>query len=173
MDLPWPALAYMGVATTAFTLWIEMHALKDVRSPVTCLLNVWAVYHVGVLCCLGCIDGSCAHTLAKGCSALGGRSENTLGSTVSVLVMFRPGCRMQAQMLGDSLQFAACRASPKDLRNMPKKLWVKALLLCCVKCLEPCEEQGVLWLSRLRPPWKASARREGVLLYDSAITESS
>ena len=26
--LPWPLLAYMGLATTAFTLWVEINALK-------------------------------------------------------------------------------------------------------------------------------------------------
>lgn len=29
-ELPWPALAYMGLGTTALTLWIEMSALKQV-----------------------------------------------------------------------------------------------------------------------------------------------
>ena len=27
--LPWPSLAYMGLGTTALTLWIEMSALKQ------------------------------------------------------------------------------------------------------------------------------------------------
>ena len=27
-SLPWPLLGYMGLATTAFTLWIEINALK-------------------------------------------------------------------------------------------------------------------------------------------------
>lgn len=26
--LPWPLLVYMGLATTAFTLWVEINALK-------------------------------------------------------------------------------------------------------------------------------------------------
>ena len=28
--LPWPTLVYMGVATTALTLWIEIEAMKKV-----------------------------------------------------------------------------------------------------------------------------------------------
>ena len=31
--LPWPLLAYMGIATTAFTLWVEINALKVWLSP--------------------------------------------------------------------------------------------------------------------------------------------
>eukprot|EP00884_Botryococcus_braunii_P020802 jgi/Botrbrau1/7405/Bobra.0112s0006.1 len=38
VDLPWLPLAYMGLATTAFTLWIEMHALKDVSAPLAALI---------------------------------------------------------------------------------------------------------------------------------------
>lgn len=29
-SLPWASLFYMGLATTAFTLWVEMNALKEV-----------------------------------------------------------------------------------------------------------------------------------------------
>ncbi len=36
--LPWPALAFMGLATTAFTLSVEMHALKSVSSPLAALI---------------------------------------------------------------------------------------------------------------------------------------
>ena len=35
--LPWPALLWMGLATTSFTLWIEFLALKNV-SASTCAL---------------------------------------------------------------------------------------------------------------------------------------
>ena len=45
--LPWPAIAYMGLATTAFTLWVEMHALKDVSAPLAALIYTCA--HVS--CC--------------------------------------------------------------------------------------------------------------------------
>ncbi|CAL8471255.1 g10797 [Coccomyxa elongata] len=37
-NLPWPALAFMGLATTAFTLSVEMHALKAVSSPLAALI---------------------------------------------------------------------------------------------------------------------------------------
>ncbi len=37
-SLPWPALAFMGLATTAFTLSVEMHALKAVSSPLAALI---------------------------------------------------------------------------------------------------------------------------------------
>lgn len=37
-ELPWPALGFMGLATTAFTLWVEMHALKSVSSPLAALI---------------------------------------------------------------------------------------------------------------------------------------
>ncbi len=36
--LPWAALAFMGLGTTAFTLWVEMHALKDVSAPLAALI---------------------------------------------------------------------------------------------------------------------------------------
>eukprot|EP01026_Neomeris_dumetosa_P055725 TRINITY_DN5076_c0_g1_i3.p2 TRINITY_DN5076_c0_g1~~TRINITY_DN5076_c0_g1_i3.p2 ORF type:complete len:399 (+),score=36.97 TRINITY_DN5076_c0_g1_i3:1264-2460(+) len=36
--LPWPALLYMGFATTAFTLWIEMESLKEVSAPLAALI---------------------------------------------------------------------------------------------------------------------------------------
>jgi drug/metabolite transporter (DMT)-like permease len=36
-NLPWPALLWMGLATTSFTLWIEFLALKNV-SASTCAL---------------------------------------------------------------------------------------------------------------------------------------
>lgn len=36
--LPWPALAYMGLGTTALTLWIEMSALKQVSAPLAALI---------------------------------------------------------------------------------------------------------------------------------------
>jgi len=35
--LPWPALLWMGLATTSFTLWIEFIALRNV-SASTCAL---------------------------------------------------------------------------------------------------------------------------------------
>jgi len=38
LDLPWTALAYMGLATTAFTLWIEMESLKEVSAPLAALI---------------------------------------------------------------------------------------------------------------------------------------
>jgi drug/metabolite transporter (DMT)-like permease len=37
-DLPWPVLVYMGLATTAFTLWVEINALKDVSAPLAALI---------------------------------------------------------------------------------------------------------------------------------------
>ena len=37
IGLPWPALLWMGLATTSFTLWIEFLALKNV-SASTCAL---------------------------------------------------------------------------------------------------------------------------------------
>lgn len=36
--LPLPMVLYMGLATTAFTLWVEMHALKDVSAPLAALI---------------------------------------------------------------------------------------------------------------------------------------
>ncbi|KAK9806318.1 hypothetical protein WJX72_010202 [[Myrmecia] bisecta] len=36
--LPWPALVYMGLATTAFTLWVEMSALKEVPATMAALI---------------------------------------------------------------------------------------------------------------------------------------
>lgn len=36
--LPWPALAYMGLGTTALTLWLEMSSLKEVSSPLAALI---------------------------------------------------------------------------------------------------------------------------------------
>eukprot|EP01023_Acetabularia_acetabulum_P024822 TRINITY_DN2388_c0_g1_i3.p1 TRINITY_DN2388_c0_g1~~TRINITY_DN2388_c0_g1_i3.p1 ORF type:complete len:415 (-),score=76.07 TRINITY_DN2388_c0_g1_i3:3178-4422(-) len=38
VDLPWIALVYMGLATTAFTLWIEMESLKEVSAPLAALI---------------------------------------------------------------------------------------------------------------------------------------
>ena len=37
-NLPLPNLLYMGVATTALTLWIEMEALKEVSAPLAALI---------------------------------------------------------------------------------------------------------------------------------------
>ena len=37
-NLPVPNLIYMGVATTALTLWIEMEALKEVSAPLAALI---------------------------------------------------------------------------------------------------------------------------------------
>ncbi|KAK3247383.1 hypothetical protein CYMTET_43120 [Cymbomonas tetramitiformis] len=36
--LPWPELLYMGCGTTAFTLWLEVEALKDVSVPLAALI---------------------------------------------------------------------------------------------------------------------------------------
>ena len=36
--LPWPTLVYMGVATTALTLWIEIEAMKKVSAPTAALI---------------------------------------------------------------------------------------------------------------------------------------
>jgi drug/metabolite transporter (DMT)-like permease len=36
--LPWGLLLYMGLATTAFTLWVEINALKDVAAPIAALI---------------------------------------------------------------------------------------------------------------------------------------
>jgi drug/metabolite transporter (DMT)-like permease len=36
--LPWGLLVYMGAATTAFTLWVEINALKDVSAPLAALI---------------------------------------------------------------------------------------------------------------------------------------
>ena len=36
--LPWPALLFMGLGTTALTLWIEMNALKHVSAPLAALI---------------------------------------------------------------------------------------------------------------------------------------
>lgn len=37
-DLPWPALLFMGIGTTAATLYIEMDALKQVSAPLAALI---------------------------------------------------------------------------------------------------------------------------------------
>lgn len=36
--LPWLSLAYMGLGTTALTLWLEMASLKEVSSPLAALI---------------------------------------------------------------------------------------------------------------------------------------
>lgn len=36
--LPWLSLAYMGLGTTALTLWLEMSSLKEVSSPLAALI---------------------------------------------------------------------------------------------------------------------------------------
>ena len=36
--LPWPNLVFMGLGTTAFTLWIEITALKDITSTTAALI---------------------------------------------------------------------------------------------------------------------------------------
>lgn len=36
-DLPWPAILFLGVGTTAASSWIELDALKEVSSPVAAL----------------------------------------------------------------------------------------------------------------------------------------
>lgn len=36
--LPWPDILFLGVGTTAFTLWIEMAALRDVSAPLAALI---------------------------------------------------------------------------------------------------------------------------------------
>lgn len=36
--LPWGSLAYMGLGTTALTLWLEMSSLKEVSSPLAALI---------------------------------------------------------------------------------------------------------------------------------------
>ncbi|CAL5228166.1 g11247 [Coccomyxa viridis] len=38
MGLPWVNLLFMGLGTTAFTLWVEMHALKTVSAPLAALI---------------------------------------------------------------------------------------------------------------------------------------
>lgn len=37
-SLPWPALAFMGLGTTALTLFIEMESLKEVSAPLAALI---------------------------------------------------------------------------------------------------------------------------------------
>eukprot|EP01025_Chloroclados_australasicus_P015140 TRINITY_DN1720_c0_g2_i1.p1 TRINITY_DN1720_c0_g2~~TRINITY_DN1720_c0_g2_i1.p1 ORF type:complete len:445 (+),score=42.69 TRINITY_DN1720_c0_g2_i1:161-1336(+) len=37
-SLPWQSLCYMGLATTALTLWIEMESLKEVSAPLAALI---------------------------------------------------------------------------------------------------------------------------------------
>jgi len=37
-ELPWAAILFMGVGTTALTLWIEMDALKEVSAPLAALI---------------------------------------------------------------------------------------------------------------------------------------
>ncbi|KAK9800334.1 hypothetical protein WJX73_004585 [Symbiochloris irregularis] len=37
-ELPWLALAFMGLGTTALTLWIEMSALKQISAPLAALI---------------------------------------------------------------------------------------------------------------------------------------
>ena len=41
--LPWAAVAYMGLATTAFTLWVEMHALKVFYDTVSSVIYTCAL----------------------------------------------------------------------------------------------------------------------------------
>ena len=36
--LPWDELAFMGIGTTAVTLWIEMNSLKEVSAPLAALI---------------------------------------------------------------------------------------------------------------------------------------
>jgi hypothetical protein len=47
--LPWAAIAYMGLATTAFTLWVEMHALKNVSAPLAALIYTCALQAAALL----------------------------------------------------------------------------------------------------------------------------
>ena len=37
-DLPWLEILFMGVGTTALTLWIEMDSLKEVSAPLAALI---------------------------------------------------------------------------------------------------------------------------------------
>ena len=37
-DVPWAQVAFMGIGTTALTLWIEMDALKEVSAPLAALI---------------------------------------------------------------------------------------------------------------------------------------
>ena len=52
-SLPWPLLGYMGLATTAFTLWIEINALKvqsiSVSWKAVCVQSFKAIEITNVL----------------------------------------------------------------------------------------------------------------------------
>lgn len=53
LGLPWPALFFMGLGTTALTLWIEMNALKEVSAPVAAIIySAEPLWGAGLAWCL-------------------------------------------------------------------------------------------------------------------------